>query len=87
MASPGEESGQVNVFDHGDFQQNRIGIVVGHRHLADAAVYEGDEEATVEIVPLGVSSRLSQPAGFFSNCYLSDACLLMGAVDICHGGF
>lgn len=53
-------SSQVNVFDHGHFLQNFVIFVLGHGNLADAAAQERDEEATVQIVPLGA---LSEPAG------------------------
>lgn len=48
------------VFDQGDLLENGAWLVIlGDGNLADAAVNEGDEESTVEIVPLGA---LAEPA-------------------------
>lgn len=53
--------GQVNVFDQGGLLENGAGgVIEGDGNLADAAANEGDEEAAVEIVPLGA---LAEPAG------------------------
>ena len=54
--------GQVNVvFDQGGLVEEVTGgVVVGDGNLADAAAHEGDEEAAVEMVPLGA---LAEPSG------------------------
>lgn len=57
----GRISGQVNVLDERDLLEDGLGgVVVRDRDLAHTTLEKGDEESTVEIVPLGA---LSEPAG------------------------